>query len=264
MGSKKVVILHSGGLDSTLMYELAREEEYDVTAVYFDLGHEYAQKEKQALPPFVEVIDVSQLQAKGVGKAGNGMNNIFIPGRNMLLATMAAAKYVPDEIQLGALPGEIHDQATDKNEKFRNLYNQCLTYVMSPFGDVELHYPFVERDMNKIDITRQGVDRGFSSLILNSSSCMSGEKGACGRCGVCIRRAGIFQQLGLEEKYNVDPQTAPENRKLIFDIIKAEIENDDSHYDHNRRDELIPYLKLAFGDSMFPLQSALEYYKDVK
>jgi 7-cyano-7-deazaguanine synthase in queuosine biosynthesis len=42
MGSKKVVILHSGGLDSTLMYELAREEEYDVTAVYFDLGHEYA------------------------------------------------------------------------------------------------------------------------------------------------------------------------------------------------------------------------------
>lgn len=264
MATKKVVILYSGGLDSALMYEFALREGHDVHAVYFDIGHDYAWKEKAALPDHVDVFDVSWLQAKGVGKAGNGMNNIFIPGRNMLLATMAACKYLPDEIQLGALPGEIHEGVTDKNEKFRHLYNDCLTYVMSPFARVELKTPFVERDMDKIAITKWGIDNGFTDLILNSSSCMSGESGACGRCGVCIRRAGIFWQLGLDEKYNVDPWEAPETRKLITDIIKAEINDDSSHYDPHRRNELIPYIHNRFGEGSEGLQNALDYYKVMK
>ena len=39
---KKIVVLHSGGLDSTVMWRLAKEDiRNEVTAVYFDIGHDY-------------------------------------------------------------------------------------------------------------------------------------------------------------------------------------------------------------------------------
>lgn len=255
---KKIVVLHSGGLDSTIMFELAKKESDNVVGVYFDIGHEYAWKEKEALPKDVIVHDMQWFQAEGRGKEGNGMNNIFIPGRNMMFATLAACKYVPDEIWLGALMGEIHPHATDKNEEYRNRQNRLLGYVLSPFGQVRLVYPFVERNWGKYELTKWGVENGMKEMILTSSSCMSGEKGACGRCGVCVRRAGIFKQLGLSEDYVVDPWTAPETSRMLSDIIIAELENDNFHYDEFRRREIIPVIIEKFGT----LEKALDYYLD--
>ena len=102
MENKSILVLHSGGLDSTLLYQMAKKEALNVKAVYFDIGHDYAWKEKQSLPSEVEVIDVSWFQAEGKGKDGNTMGSIFIPGRNLLFIVMAACKFLPDEIWLGA------------------------------------------------------------------------------------------------------------------------------------------------------------------
>lgn len=258
---KKIVVLHSGGLDSTVMWKLAKEDpRNEVIAVYFDIGHDYAWKEKQCLPPDAHVHDMTWFQATGQGKSGNAMNNIFIPGRNMMFATLAACKYVPDEIWMGALMGEIHDQATDKNMEYLHHQNAILNYVLSPFGKVKVVFPFVERQMGKLQVTRWGCQNGMSEQIMQSSSCMNGEAGNCGRCGVCIRRAGIFAQLGMSETYNVDPWTAPENRKMIAQIIKAELEGDNSHYDQYRREELIPTLLSINGGKS--LQEILKEYTD--
>jgi 7-cyano-7-deazaguanine synthase in queuosine biosynthesis len=259
----KIVILHSGGLDSTVMAELAKREYplAEIIQCYFDIGHEYAWKEKQALPNDVEVFDMSWFQATGHGKEGNAMNNIFIPGRNMLFATLAATKYVPNEIWLGALCGEIHDQATDKNILFKLLMNNTLGYVLSPFTDnCKLVYPFVDRQWGKLQVTEWAVAHGLKDKVLQSSSCMNGEAGNCGKCGVCVRRAGIFMQLGLKEKYNVDPFTASETKKMFVDMIAAELSNDDSHYDKFRREEIIPALKLYWGtDSLEEIVT--KYYR---
>lgn len=240
----KVVVLHSGGLDSTLMYELAKSDpDNEVIPVYFDIGHEYAYKEKQCLPKDTIIHDMTWFQAEGVSKEGNSMSSIFIPGRNMMFITLAACKYIPDEIWLGALMGEIHESATDKNLEFLRKQNDVLGYTLSPFGKVKVRFPFIEKRWGKLELTRWGVDQGFSSMIEKSSSCMSGEKGSCGRCGVCIRRAGIFPQLGLEETFNTDVWEAPENRKYIADILKAAINNDPTHYDSYRTSEIIPTLQ---------------------
>ncbi len=258
---KKIVVLHSGGLDSTVMWRLAKEDiRNEVIAVYFDIGHDYAWKEKAQLPPGAHIHDMTWFKAEGKGKAGNAMNNIFIPGRNMMFATIAACKYLPDEIWMGALMGEIHDQATDKNLEYLHRQNDILSYVLSPFGKVKVVFPFVERQWGKLQVTRWACQNGMQQEILASSSCMSGEAGNCGRCGVCLRRAGIFPQLNMEESYNVDPWTAPENRKLIHDLIVAEINQDDSHYDRFRREEIIP--TLIRNHSGKSLQEILELYTD--
>jgi len=258
---KKIVILHSGGLDSTVMWRLAKEDiRNEVIAVYFDIGHEYAWKEKARLPSDAHVHDMTWFQAEGRGKQGNAMNNIFIPGRNMMFATIAACKYVPDEIWMGALMGEIHDQATDKNLEYLHRQNEILDYVLSPFGKVKVVFPFVERGWGKLQVTQWGVQNSMQQEILSSSSCMSGEEGNCGRCGVCLRRAGIFPQFNMHEHYNVDPWTAPENRKMIREIILAEINQDDSHYDSYRRQEIIP--TLLANNSGKSLEEILKMYTD--
>lgn len=258
---KKIVVLHSGGLDSTVMWRLAKEDiRNEVIAVYFDIGHDYAWKEKAKLPPEAHVHDMTWFQAEGKGKTGNAMNNIFIPGRNMMFATIAACKYVPDEIWMGALMGEIHDQATDKNLEYLYRQNDILSYVLSPFGKVKVVFPFVDRKWGKLDVTRWGCQNGMQNEILSSSSCMNGEAGNCGRCGVCLRRAGIFPQLGMQESYNADPWSAAENKKMIHDLIVAEINQDDSHYDSYRRDEIIP--TLIQNHSGAELQEILKMYKE--
>ena len=252
----KIVILNSGGLDSFIMSEMARKEnpDADIVNVYFDIGHDYAYKEIEAIRKNgqdVDIWDVSWLSSKGRGKADNGMNNIFIPGRNMLLATMAAAKYVPDEIWLGALCGEIHQFATDKNLKFRDDMTGLLSYVMSPFLDngCKIVYPFVDKGWGKLQVVEWAVNNGLKDQVIASSSCMSPENGNCGRCGVCIRRAGIFRQLGFDEQYNNEPFLAPENKKLIIQILEAERDQDSSHYDKYRREEIVPSIVNYFGES---------------
>jgi 7-cyano-7-deazaguanine synthase in queuosine biosynthesis len=249
--SKKILILNSGGLDSMIMYHLAKAEYPDaiVEQCYFDIGHDYAWKEKAVLSKDVDVFDMTWFAATGHGKEGNAMNNIFIPGRNMMFAVLAASKYLPNEIWLGALCGEIHDQATDKNIKFKDMLNELLGYVLSPFtNDCKVVYPFVDRDWGKLEATEWAVNNGLKEQVLHSSSCMNGEEGNCGVCGVCLRRAGIFMQLGMSEEYNQDPFTAEQNRNMIKQLIKAEIEGDDSHYDRYRREELIPALKQYFNE----------------
>ena len=136
----KVVVLYSGGLDSCVMLHMAKNDPNikEVIPVYFDIGHEYAWKEKQQLPEDCIIYDMTWFGAKGQGKDGNAMGNIFIPGRNMMFATLAACKFVPDQIWLGACCGEDHNGATDKNEIFREKQNDLLDYVLSPFGKVSL------------------------------------------------------------------------------------------------------------------------------
>lgn len=241
----KVVVLYSGGLDSCVMLHMAKNDPKvtEVIPVYFDIGHEYAWKEKQQLPEGCYVHDMTWFKAEGKGKDGNAMGSIFIPGRNMMFATIAACKYVPDQIWLGVCCGEDHGQATDKNEIFREKQNDLLEYVLSPFGKVALVYPFIERGLGKFGVTKYAVENGFADKVVASSSCMSGEVGNCGVCGVCLRRAGIFQQLGLHESYNRDPWTAPENKDMIKKLIIADMTGDHSHYDRYRIEEIIPALQ---------------------
>lgn len=253
---KRIVILHSGGLDSTIMHHLAKKEpNAEVKAVYFNIGHDYAWKEIEALPPEVEVHDMTWFKARGVGKEGNAMGNIFIPGRNMMFTTLAACKYVPDEIWLGALMGEIHEGVTDKNLEYLDRQNKLLQYTLSPFGDVRLVLPFVDRGWGKYDVVKYAIEEGLAEDVVHSSSCMDGVEGNCGRCGVCLRRAGIFHQLGLSEEYNINPWLAPENQAMILEHLLAERNHDSSHYDEYRRQEIVP----AMVDMHGTLEEAINF-----
>lgn len=247
--------MYSGGLDSLIMRKLAQLEypDYEVIYVYYDIGHDYSWKEKAVLPSDVIVHDMSWFNAKGVGKEGNNTGNCFIPGRNMVFATLAASQYLPTEIWLGALQGEIHLRATDKNYEFAWQASLTLSYVLSPFiKKVSIIYPLAERGWGKLQATEWALEHGMRDEVLRSSSCMEGESGNCGRCATCARRWGIFTQLeakyNIREEYNVHPVESGVHNKMFVEMIDEYLNPSKTpHYDSFRVGEIVPALQIYFG-----------------
>lgn len=247
--SKKVVILYSGGLDSFVMWKLAEKEGYDYKLVHFDIGQPYNKKELDAINSLVgDIIEIRKVdwieKEDDIKNKGNESGNIFIPGRNLTLASLAASIYLPDEIWLGALMGEIHNYATDKNMEFIKRTNETFEYVFSPFErQPKVVFPLVDRKLGKYEEVKWLLDNDIPTEdILKTSSCLSGEEGKCGTCVVCCRRHYIFKGLGFDEKTNRHPLENPENVKMIIKMIDNEINNSNDHYDEYRRKEILPGL----------------------
>jgi 7-cyano-7-deazaguanine synthase in queuosine biosynthesis len=246
--NRKLGLLISGGIDSFVAWFYAQKVEgwkpEDIMCIYIDIGNPYAEKEKQAIERFRKYgIDTKYLKCELIQEQfGNVPTNedIWIAGRNLTLATIMAS-IGADEIWVCALKGEMHKFATDKNKKFFDMATETLSYVHGKFKDkIIVRTPFEE--MSKLDVCRWALENGITKeMLLETSSCLSGGEGNCGNCMVCVRRFGIFRQLGFEEKYNENPLTSEVGKKYIRQL--AEDIGIYNHYDRARIDEVLPSLK---------------------
>jgi 7-cyano-7-deazaguanine synthase len=251
---KKVVILYSGGLDSFVMWKIAEKEGYDYKLVHFDIGQPYNEKEMNAIQNLVgdkiDIRKVDWLRSENDLKSKDGaIGNIMIPGRNLTLASLAASIYLPDEIWMGALMGEIHKDATDKNLEFVKKTSDIFKYVFSPYErQPKIVFPLVERKMGKYEEVEWLLNNGVPfEEIEKTSSCLSSEEGKCGTCVVCCRRHYIFKGLGYIEKTNKHPLENKDNIKMILEMIDNELDNKSTHYDEFRKREILPGLKKEFN-----------------
>lgn len=244
---RNIIICYSGGLDSFLLWQLYKHQYSNTNnckCIFYDIGQPYVNKELKSIKDSgVEVqikkIDWLDNNSKMIGKEGSLSGDIIIPGRNALLATMAACQEQPDEIWMGALQGEIHEKSTDKNYKFLDKWNNLMQYVLQK--NVVLKFPFADMGFGKFEVIEWALKNAYvtKEQLINTSSCLSGEDGKCGKCVVCFRRWGIFYQLGFSEEYTVFPLSAPQNKMMIIEMIKGEL-GEKCHYDEYRRRELIP------------------------
>lgn len=245
----KIVILYSGGLDSAVMSKFAEAyyPEAEIIRVWYDIGQAYADKERKSLPSNVLQLrlDWPTIKDDTRSRGGNCKSGpIMIPGRNLVLVTAAACTFLPEEVWLGALAGETHARATDKNFEFLEHVNTTLRYVLSSFSQgTKLVFPLAH--LSKLGTVKLALDLGFTQDDLrHTSSCLSGESGNCGKCIVCFRRFCIFHQLGFTESYNVNPLTVADN----WEVVKEMLKGDKSYYDANRREEILPAFPQGFWE----------------
>lgn len=211
----KIALPLSGGLDSFIALKLALSQGHEVTAYYVDMGQPYAPQEAHALDILQRAGEIPEgcvhwmklpwlLDMLGVEVDGA---DIWIPGRNLLLATLGSM-FRPDEVWLGACKGEMHTAATDKNQEFMDRLSNVTGYV---FGhpkhggsEVKVTTPFSA--LSKLQVVAMARDDlGISEeALLSTWSCL-GPKALdsrycppCGNCMVCVRRMGIFTQLGFK------------------------------------------------------------------
>ncbi|MCS5939796.1 7-cyano-7-deazaguanine synthase [Klebsiella variicola] len=204
---KKVLLLASGGLDSTTVaYQLAAEG-VEVVPIFFDYGQHCIEIEwsrvNEVLPSEMqrpERFDISDIfrgsQSRLIREADLWTEDIkdddlYIPYRTMLFFAAAAARAQIVGI-LNVYTGFInsnHAKEIDCTAAFMNNLDE----LTSSIGPVRFHSPF--RYSSKADVARVAAELGVP--IGRTYSCQASAQFPCGACPNCVERLSALKEAKL-------------------------------------------------------------------
>lgn len=212
---KKCVICFSGGLDSTVLFSLMREEGYEVYALSVNYGQRHARGELQAADKILltlkveeyRVLDLRSLRHIMLGSsqtdasievpeghyAEESMKATVVPNRNMILLALATAWAISlkaERVAYAAHAGD-HTIYPDCRPRFVAKMDEAIKHC--DWSPPVLYTPFVRS--TKADIVCLGNDLG-SPLEL-TYSCYKGREKHCGKCGTCNERKEAFKLAGV-------------------------------------------------------------------
>jgi 7-cyano-7-deazaguanine synthase len=187
---KKVLILASGGLDSSVLIALYSALKYEVHTVYFNYGNKNVNMENTKLLALLKKYDVHGANAHFVplsitwsngGCIDQSNSNAYVEMRNLIFLSNAisiAEAYEIQEIAYGAI--KIPDPYPDASEDFVERLDQL---AMSTTG-AHVVAPLI--NMTKQEVFDLALKLGID--LEETYSCnyplTNGEP--CGKCGDCI------------------------------------------------------------------------------
>lgn len=210
------VVVLSGGQDSTTCLAWAMRRFAPVDAITFDYGQRHrvelacaAEVARRAGVRHHRTIGVDSLRQLGgdaltgavdgaLGAAGpGGLPNTFVPGRNLLFLTLAAAW----AWRLGT-----RDLVTGVCQTDYSGYPDCRADTMAALAQalrlgldapVAIHTPLMH--LSKADSVRLARDEGALELLAWTHTCYAGSVPPCGTCPACQLRAKGFAEAGLPD-----------------------------------------------------------------
>lgn len=206
--NEKVVLILSGGLDSTtLLYHLIAEKK-QVFALSFHYGQRHVKELKYAqrtckklgisqkivdLQNIGELINNSSLTNPNIEVpegyyAAENMKNTVVPNRNMIMVSIAmgyAINIGATAVFLGIHSGD-HAIYPDCRPDFLLAMNIAGQYCH--YTKIRVEAPYI--NTNKIGIVTRGLKLGVDYSL--TWTCYKGEEKACGACGSCQERLEAF------------------------------------------------------------------------
>lgn len=210
------VCLTSGGQDSTTCLFWARQHFEPIWALAFDYGQRHRMELEAAqavcdlagvpltVLPLMILRDLGgsaliggsdTIQASG---ARGGLPNTFVPGRNLLFLTVAAAF---------AYQREVHDLVIGACETDYSGYPDCRAQTMLALEKalhlgldyaVQIHTPLMR--LSKAQTVFLAQEVGAMTALRYSHTCYEGCFPPCSVCPACVLRARGFAEAGV-----VDP-----------------------------------------------------------
>lgn len=186
------VNLVSGGLDSTLIGLMAKQDHIDHFPLFIDYGQRAASREWttcQAVHKQLGLPKPTKMDLSGFGRViVSGLTNAeldvkneaFTPGRNMMFLLMGSAY----AYQLGAssvaigLLAEQFSLFPDQRLPFLAQAEEAIEAAMG--RRIKILTPLIE--FGKADVVRLANDKGVSGTY----SCHVGDSQPCGRCIACL------------------------------------------------------------------------------
>lgn len=177
----KEVVLFSGGMDSTIA--LLRSAK-DALALSLYYGQHLA--ELQAAERIARLVHREHtIHAVNFPrqKATPGTDDAFLPGRNLMFLTIAAAA-VPGNVQI-TCAAVLEDQAgfPDCRPEFFAYAERVLSVALGK--SVMLHTPFISTSKRELVA---GLTTEERDIVAQSVSCYKGAP-PCGQCSACLKRA---------------------------------------------------------------------------
>ena len=211
----KLVVLLSGGLDSTTVLALAKYCGHIPHALIVDYGQRHAieleaadrvvrhydvPRTHVAIDPTVFMgADSSQVGLKQAVPHGHyaseNMKTTVVPNRNMLLLALAGAlaeSIGAEKIWYAAHAGD-HPVYRDCRPEFAMAAGLAL-YLGTQTG-VELEAPFIR--LTKTEIARRA--KQMRVPIELTYSCYEGKKTHCGLCGTCVERREALREAEVPD-----------------------------------------------------------------
>ena len=210
----RIVLVYSGGLDSTVLLYHLRAEGHEVRC----LGIDYGQRHKRELEAAAaicrqvgteyRVADLRTLRPLLAGSAltddvavpeghytDETMKQTVVPNRNMIMLAVAigwAVSLKCDAVAYAAHAGD-HTIYPDCRPEFADAMDKVA--ALCDWRPIRVVRPFVEK--SKADLVRIGA--GLGVPFERTWSCYKGGEYHCGRCGTCVERREAFATASVAD-----------------------------------------------------------------
>lgn len=208
----KIVMICSGGLDSTVLYHFEKEVGHEIIPINFNYGSKHNEIERQRaldLIPNLRIIDIDLSFLKssllknqedipqGHYEAEN-MKSTVVPFRNGIMLAYAIAiaeSENADAVMLGSHAGD-HTIYPDCRPEFTKAMNDSATF--GTFNGVQVISPF--NNKTKSQIVSVGKEIEIEDIMARTWTCYEGREKHCGKCGSCVERKEAFALANVEDK----------------------------------------------------------------
>lgn len=196
----RIVVLSSGGVDSSLMMLLLKKEDRLLFPLFIDYGQLAAKAEWEACQKVCHYLDLkpNRMNVHGFGElvpSGLTVSELdvekeaFLPARNLLFLTLGAAYgYAKSAytIAIGLLANPIFP---DQTIQFINGVQRTISQALGI--DITILAPLISLD--KVDTLRLAQKHGLP--LEYTYSCHTGRETPCGRCISCKEKSAAEDVL---------------------------------------------------------------------
>ena len=216
----KAVILLSGGLDSTTVLAIAKEQNYDCYALSFD----YGQKQRSELESSIAIAKKSNVIEHRIMKislndiGGSALTDkdisvpkfsesddipiTYVPARNTIFLSFALAWAEVVDCQtifigVNALDYSGYpDCRPEFIEAFETMANLATKQSVEG-GKIQIKTPLI--NMTKAEIIKKGLSLGVDYSETTSCYDANSLGEACGECDACVLRKNGFSSANVED-----------------------------------------------------------------
>lgn len=224
INNKKAVVLSSGGLDSTTVMAIAKDEGYAIYSLSFNYGQRHyfeldAARDIAAAfgakEHLVINLDLQQIGGSALtdeievpkNRTEESMTNkipvTYVPARNTIFLSYALAwaeVLQSSDIFIGVNAIDYSgypDCRPEYIESFERMANLATKAGVENITRIKIWTPLIH--MTKAQIIKKGIELGIDYALTHSCYDPSAQGLACGRCDSCILRKRGFQEAGLED-----------------------------------------------------------------
>jgi len=201
-----VVILTSGGIDSSVLFYWLLDKNYNPYPIYINYGQCYSNSEFKGLNDTLPLnygdrlkyFDLNPIYSSKTSPPILKANlwekiitdeELRLPYRNLVMLSLAAA-YAESKNISKVFAGFIKVKQV-KGDDCSNPFFDSLNKIFNIYGNIQVCLPFI--NFTKEDVVSLGIS--LNVPLHYTYSCLVNTESPCGVCGNCIDRKFAFSKL---------------------------------------------------------------------